>query len=207
MSAPTSGPGAGGHATDRCTVRQRAAAHGRIKVGQVVAARRLESTRSTAIAVPDPERLVHLQFRRYAGCPVCSVHLRSVVRRHEEIAAAGVREVAVFHSSADELRLYDDLPIAVVGDPGRRLYREYGVESSLRAILDPRAWRRAPAGCFIDKPSMSTMRDGVLGLPADFLIAPDGRVLARKYGAHADDQWAVDEILGLARTHRAALVT
>jgi hypothetical protein len=39
---------------------------------------------------------------------------------------------------------------------------------------------------------------GRLGLPADFLIAPDGRVLAEKYGAHVDDQWSVDELLTLA---------
>ncbi|NVB84948.1 MAG: AhpC/TSA family protein, partial [Kofleriaceae bacterium] len=28
------------------------------------------------IEVPDPARLVHLQFRRFAGCPVCNLHLR-----------------------------------------------------------------------------------------------------------------------------------
>jgi len=37
-----------------------------------------------------------------------------------------------------------------------------------------------------------------LGLPADFLIASDGCVVARKYGRHADDQWSVDEIVELA---------
>jgi hypothetical protein len=30
------------------------------------------------------------------------------------------------------------------------------------------------------------------------LIAPDGRVVACKYGAHADDQWSVDDLLALA---------
>jgi hypothetical protein len=39
---------------------------------------------------------------------------------------------------------------------------------------------------------------GRSGLPADFLIAGDGRVLAGKYGEHADDQWSVDELLALA---------
>jgi hypothetical protein len=38
-------------------------------------------------------------------------------------------------------------------------------------------------------------KGGSLGLPADFLIATDGRVLACKYGSHAFDQWSVDEIL------------
>jgi hypothetical protein len=34
-----------------------------------------------------------------------------------------------------------------------------------------------------------------LGLPADFLIAPDGRITALKYGRHAYDQWTIDELL------------
>ena len=36
-----------------------------------------------------------------------------------------------------------------------------------------------------------------MGKPADFLIGRDGRVLARKYGVHADDQWSVEELLRL----------
>jgi hypothetical protein len=44
-----------------------------------------------------------------------------------------------------------------------------------------------------------TPAGGRLGLPADFLIASDGRVLALKYGSHAYDQWSVDELLALAQ--------
>lgn len=40
---------------------------------------------------------------------------------------------------------------------------------------------------------------GHLGLPADFLIGSDGRVIACKYGMHADDQWSVDELLAQLR--------
>jgi hypothetical protein len=43
-----------------------------------------------------------------------------------------------------------------------------------------------------------------LGLPADFLIASDGRVLACKYGAHAYDQWSVDEILAFTESASSA---
>ena len=45
--------------------------------------------------------------------------------------------------------------------------------------------------------------DTVLGLPADFLIEPDGRLRAAKYGRHASDHWSVDELLRLARTPAA----
>jgi hypothetical protein len=41
--------------------------------------------------------------------------------------------------------------------------------------------------------------EGHLGLPTDFLIAPDGRITALKYGRHAYDQWTVDELLDHAR--------
>ncbi len=40
---------------------------------------------------------------------------------------------------------------------------------------------------------------GSIGLPGDFLIASDGRVIASKYGEHAYDQWTVDEVLSLAK--------
>jgi hypothetical protein len=36
---------------------------------------------------------------------------------------------------------------------------------------------------------------GVLGLPADFLIDRDGRILACHYGTHIYDQWSVDDLL------------
>lgn len=38
-----------------------------------------------------------------------------------------------------------------------------------------------------------------MGLPADFLIGADGRVIAVKYGNRIDDHWSVDELLGLAK--------
>jgi hypothetical protein len=46
-------------------------------------------------------------------------------------------------------------------------------------------------------------RGGNFGLPADLLIAPDGRVVATHYGRHAYDQWSVDELLAEAVAARA----
>jgi hypothetical protein len=174
-----------------------------------VSARVLTTVTGAAAPIPDPDLLIHLQFRRFAGCPVCSLHLRSVAARRAEIAAAGVRELVVFHSSAAELHKYaNDIPLDLVADPQRRLYREFGVESAPRALLDPRSWptivrsvahvlravRRKEAAAPPLRPE-----GGRFGLPGDFLIAPDGRILAAKYGVHADDQWSVDELLTLVR--------
>ncbi len=167
--------------------------------------RELTTITGEKVPLPDPDRLVHLQFRRFAGCPVCNLHLRSVISRHGEIRAAGIREVVVFHSTAAELREHaGDLPFDVVADPGKDLYREFGVESAPRALLDPRVWPtilRAvavalPAVLRGRKPAPKAVPDGGrFGLPGDFLIAPDGRTLAAKLGRHAGDQWSVDELL------------
>ncbi|HEX2133360.1 MAG TPA: peroxiredoxin-like family protein [Actinophytocola sp.] len=163
----------------------------------------LTSIHGTPVPLPDPDRLLHLQFRRFAGCPVCNLHLRSVAARHDEIRAAGIREVVVFHSTREELLEHaGDLPFDVVADPDKHLYRQYGVGSAPRALLDPRAWpgivRAIAAGLrHRDRTPSLRVHGGRLGLPGDFLIAPDGRTIASKYGEHADDQWSVDDLLAL----------
>ncbi|WP_074310761.1 peroxiredoxin-like family protein [Singulisphaera sp. GP187] len=166
------------------------------------------------VQIPDDQR-VHLQFRRFAGCPVCDLHLRSVARRHSELVAAGIREVVVFHSTAEELSAHaSDLPFDVIADPDKRLYVEFGVESGTRALLDPRAWLPILRGIYRSFMAVVRKRQpiptvnphgGRFGLPAEFLIATDGRVLACKYGVYVYDQWSVDDVLALAGRESAAL--
>jgi hypothetical protein len=48
-----------------------------VNVGEAVARRTLISVSGEPISMPDSHRLVHLQFRRFAGCPVCNLHLQS----------------------------------------------------------------------------------------------------------------------------------
>lgn len=173
----------------------------------VLAPRELTTVSGEPVPIPDPDQLVHLQFRRFAGCPICNVHLQSFARRHGEIADAGVREVVVFHSTDDELRQYvGDLPFAVIGDPDKRLYAEFGVGSSPRSLLHPRAMPAAALAAGFRQGVRNTNlhpNGGHLGLPGDFLIGRDGRVLADKRGRHANDQWTVDEVLAYARSANA----
>jgi peroxiredoxin len=181
-----------------------------VNVGDRLQHRELVTIQGEPVQVPEPERLVHLQFRRYAGCPICNMHLRSITQRHEEIFVAGIREVVVFHSSADTmLEFQGELPFAVIADPAKKLYAEFGVQSSFKAVLNP----RAPLAGFRARSVVHGVRGAMgigekhLGLPADFLIAPDGVVLAAKYGKYASDQWSVDELLDLAKPDSRQLST
>ena len=181
----------------------------RLGPGATVTPHQFVAISGESVDVPDPGQLVHLELRRFAGCPICNVHLRSIVMRKDELEAAGIKEVVVFHSTDQELRKYQtELPFAVIADPEKKLYAEFGVERSPRAVLNPRAW---PAmvrgvghsiGAVIkrkEKAPPVIHENGSLGLPGDFLIASDGHVIASKYGTHAFDQWTVDEVLQLAK--------
>jgi peroxiredoxin len=183
---------------------------GKARAGDAFPALDLAAASGQLVTVPDPAGdYVHLQLRRFAGCPICNLHLRSIVTRHDEIRSAGIREVVVFHSTAAELAKHEaELPFPLIADPHRVLYRRLGVERRPGSLLSPRALGAAIAGQAAALTNHSTKRGalgpvkptgGRLGLPAEFLIAPDGRITALHYGRHAYDQWTVDELLDHAR--------
>ena len=195
------------YAEQRDQMNAQAAGPGdKARVGDVFPTLELAAASGQLITVPDPAGdFVHLQLRRFAGCPICNLHLRSIVTRHDEIRSHDIGEVVVFHSTAAELAKHEaELPFPLIADPERELYRRLGVERRPSSLLSTRALRAAIAGQTAALGNRSTQRGalgpikptgGRLGLPADFLIAPDGRVAALKYGQHAYDQWTVDELL------------
>lgn len=149
------------------------------------------------VRVPNASH-THLQFRRFAGCPVCNLHLRSFARGHDRLERAGVETIAFFHSTAELMRPYQgSLPFPTVPDPERHWYRRFGVERSALAIFHPQVIGSALRG-LVSAPS-NPLAGGLdqTGLPADFLIDSAGTIRAVHYGQHADDQWSLDEVLGL----------
>jgi peroxiredoxin len=178
--------------------------------GAIVSVCHLEAIEGQSVTVPTPAGRTHLQFRRFAGCPICHLHLRSFAERYNEVADAGITEVVFFHYPVRELRGYQSrLPFMVVADPHKEHYRQFGVEARLRSLMHPRAMQAAFRG-YVDvmrhrnDPNSAGVGAGDgsthLGLPADFLIDPDGTVDALHDGRHADHQWSVDELLEIDRS-------
>jgi peroxiredoxin len=175
----------------------------RLTARDIVRPLELTTIHGSPVRIPDSARLTHLQFRRYAGCPACNVHLRSIARRHDEVLAADIREVVVFHSKRETmLEFQGALPFAAIADHGKKLYAEFGVgKMSPLSALDPRSWRAVYRALTRSSNLRGAMGKGEehMGLPADFLIGSDGMILAAKYGAYVDDHWSVDDLLALAR--------
>jgi peroxiredoxin len=173
----------------------------KLTAGAVFPTLALETIHGRGVTIPDKtSRFVHIQFRRFAGCPICNFHLRTFVERYAELKEVHIREVVIFHSPKDSLLPYQgSFPFDVVGDPQKILYRRFGVETSVLAILNPKVWPTLfRANVAKDKPKGGP-EGGPLGLPADFLISPDGTLVASHYGAYARDQWSVDDLLALTR--------
>src|SRR5437764_6624196 len=170
----------------------------KFKPGDIVPATTLETVTGERIKLSDPNRLVHLQFRRFVDCPICNTHIAELCGRAGDIEAAGIKEVIVFHSSAKSIRSYQkDVPFVLVGDPKKALYKEFGVETSL-GFMTLKALGAAMRGVAHGHFGLR-LSGGPFGLPGDFLTAPSGQIEAVKYGTHAYDQWSVDDLIALAR--------
>lgn len=159
----------------------------------------LKSVSGEKILIPDAELFVHLQFRRFTGCPICNTHIGELSERINEIKNAGIKEVVFFHSQAEDIQSFQkDIPLTFVADPEKKYYREFSVERSLM-YLSLSALGAAIRGMARGKISMK-MTGGPQGLPAEFLVSPSGEIVAAKYGKHAYDQWSVDELLRIVKS-------
>ena len=131
---------------------------------------------------------------------MCNFHLHSLSRRRGEIEAAGIREVVFFHSSRDEMLAYQaHLPFDCIADPCKVYYRKFGVETSILAPLHPAVLWSGLRGILATGKFFNRAENGILGLPADFLVDARGSVRASHYGVHAYDNWDAAELLRLCQ--------
>jgi peroxiredoxin len=113
----------------------------KIKVADAVPTLQLVDLHGVDIPISNPKaKWVHLQFRRFAGGPICNLYLQEFIGRNAEIEAAGIQEVVVFHSPRELLLPFQrTFPFAVSADTEKKLYAQLGVDSSGFSILDVRA--------------------------------------------------------------------
>jgi peroxiredoxin len=121
-------------------------------------------------------KTVYLAFFRYAGCPLCNVRMRDLVKHHDELVQRGVEVVAVVQSPAESVRkAFDALAprFTIIADAEERLFALYGLEASLAGYLAPinlaKLASAAAQGILPGKMEGTKTR-----LPADFVIGPEG---------------------------------
>lgn len=152
-------------------------------------------------------RTLLLSFFRNAACALCNLRVHELIERSPTLHRAGLDIVAVFESPREAMLEYvgrQDAPFPLIADPAAELYGRYGLESSEAKVAATMAMpetmarvaEAAVAGfALTPEPGSNFQR-----MPADFLIGPDGVVLAAHYARYVWDHLPfarIEEQLGL----------
>lgn len=168
----------------------------------------LESLEGTRLDCRRPTAPAVVLFTRYAGCPVCQVHVGRVAEAMPDFRARSCGVWMVFQSAPELLQaaMAEWKPgFSAVADPGARLYDAFGVEASVAGYVHPRslvALLRAVAagkrhGRFEGRETQ---------LPAAFVLDPGGTIVFAHYGRDVGDEAPVATLLAAvdAMGHEAA---
>jgi peroxiredoxin len=151
------------------------------------------------------DRNLLVKFYRFANCPVCNLHLRNFVRKYDKLQNEGLSVLAIYHSP--QWRTYKtlshDLPFEILADPDKRIFRSYGVGSSLAGMFSWSVWRDYALAMMAGYSSGMLSHDGgITGHPADFIIGKNGKILYAHYGKDYVDSLSVDQVINVARELR-----
>ena len=185
----------------------------KLSVGDIVPVTTFTTFKGKIVSLADSNTpLIHIQFRRHAGCPICDSHLHSIMKRQDKLPALGVSEVVFFHSTTEELKEHTNyLPFPCVADPTKELYKKFGTEEG-KDFADSFTWRvlgvlpKVVGSAVVElakgERKVTPLRPtgGRYQFPADFLVNQEGRILAVRYGKDTADQWSVEQLFELAKT-------
>ncbi|MBC8346223.1 MAG: AhpC/TSA family protein [Candidatus Marinimicrobia bacterium] len=135
-----------------------------------------------------------LSFFRYASCPACNLRIHELVQVYDKFQAQGFLILAVFESPKESILEYvakDELPFPIIPDPSRKLYKQFGVESSWFGYL--KGVHVAMMGML--KGFLPGKMEGDLAMiPADFLINENGTIHTAYYGKNIGDHLPLKRI-------------
>ena len=81
---------------------------------------------------------VFLVFMRFAGCPVCNLHVNKLLKNADRFKKKNIHVVIVYESSKTIMREFlegEKYPFTFIADPENKLYKLYSVETSLGKLL------------------------------------------------------------------------
>jgi peroxiredoxin Q/BCP len=141
---------------------------------------------------------VMVALYRSAPCPLCTLRLWYLLRRHSRLYNYVLRLIVLFDSEPPLAHRYLDrfeTPVPVIAGRGQGVYDRYQPQSSLRRALTSRLIRRrryeearyAGVGAHTFWEDVRAF-DGDLGLlPAEFLLTPTLQIARAHYGRDAGD--------------------
>lgn len=140
------------------------------------------------LAVKSHHRPLLVVFLRHFGCTYCREALGDLASQKPGIEASGVRLVLVHMVdegvAAKEFARFDLPELESVSDPGRGLYRAFGLaRGTLGQLFGPRVWLRGVVAGIVKGHGVGMLKGDGFQMPGAFLVSR-GRIV--KAFRHAD---------------------
>jgi len=143
---------------------------------------------------------IWLAFYRYASCPLCNLHINTIIQRFDEVQRAGLIFLPVFQSAPEEVRKYagkNELPFQIICDPQEKIYKRYNVGKSYGGFLSLNVMTKGMKAMM--KGHMPGKMEGEISrLPSEFIINENFEVIYRYDGKDIGDHPSLDIILAKA---------
>jgi peroxiredoxin Q/BCP len=169
----------------------------KLRVGDRAPAVVLETLDGSRLDCSKPKGPVVVSFARYAGCPVCQVHVGRIAAAMPEFRARSCGVWMVFQSSPERLRaaIAEWKPgFGAVADPPARLYEAFGVATSVAGYLHPRSMVALVRATVAGK-RHGRFEGRETQMPADFVLDASGRIRLAHYGRDVGDGAPVASLL------------
>ena len=138
-----------------------------------------------------------LSFYRYASCPLCNMRVHNLIEHYNEFQKRGMEMIGFFQSPKKSILEYvgkQDAPFPIIPDPKRKVYKEYGIESSLWGYIKVGIIKAVETIKAFSRFGVGKMEGNKTLIPADFLIGQDLKIEVAYYGKDIGDHIPIDEI-------------
>lgn len=147
-----------------------------------------------------------LGFFRNVNCPFCNMRVHELMKMKETFDQHNTQLIIFFESDSKVIArssFHQQIsPIPLIGDPEKKVYKQWGVENSMMKTIKTMfssANRQAmKEGEQLDLPKEKDTAASVTLIPADFLIDEDLMIHQAYYGSHLNDHIGLQEIRGFA---------
>jgi thioredoxin-dependent peroxiredoxin len=147
---------------------------------------------------------VILSFYRNVNCPFCNRRVHQIMGTNYKLKNAGVQLVFMFESSNEKITssvFHQGIsPWPIVGDPDKKVYKQYGVEqSTLKMMKTMFVSSVGQAKKDTKELNLPEDKDASMNLiPADFFIDENFKIVRAHYGKHLDDHVEIEELKAFA---------
>lgn len=138
-----------------------------------------------------------LSFFRDAGCPFCNFRVYELTHNYKQWQDQNLEIIAVFSDTPEQVRRFvskHPRPFTMLADPDLELYNRYGIEQSGSALLKALLFKFPRILKGLLKGARPSKNPHLKVVPADFLIAEDGRVAKVWHGRDTSDHIPLDEV-------------